>query len=143
MAAVTLVLGRYLAAGRQPRQRREDVRELCLDLIVERRERRWRQAGEVVVQRVHEDRERQVPLQLSRRPGKGELPGRLRAGSQLPQQPRLADPRLPRQLDRPRAAPPESSENLVNGTKFIGAPDEVLGKHGTAPPTRKSILNPG
>src|SRR5215475_5055481 len=122
MAAVTLVLGRYLAAGRQPRQRREDVRELCLDLIVERRERRRRQAGEVVVQRVHEDRERQVPLQLSRRPGKGELPGRLRAGSQPP-------PARP-----PPAAPPESSENLVNGTKFIGVPDEVLGKHGTAPP---------
>src|SRR5215813_7504574 len=74
MAAVTLVLGRYLAAGRQLRQRREDVRELCLDLIVERRERRRRQAGEVVVQRVHEDLERQVPLQLSRRPGKGERP---------------------------------------------------------------------
>jgi len=90
MAAVTLVLGRYLAAGRQPRQRREDVRELCLDLIVERRERRRRQAGEVVVQRVHEDRERQVPLQLSRRPGKGERPDASeRAAS-------------PRQLDRPR-----------------------------------------
>jgi hypothetical protein len=116
------------------------MRELCLDLIVECRDPGRLQARDVVVQRVHEDRERQVPFQLGRRTGQDELPAPLRAGGQLPQQPRLADPRLPRQLDHARTAPAELSENLVDGPKFLGAPDQVHGKHGTFPQIqRKSI----
>ena len=38
VAAIALVLERDLAAARERRQRREDVRELGLDVVVERRE---------------------------------------------------------------------------------------------------------
>ncbi len=109
------------------------MRQLCLDVVVECRQRGRFEACDVVVQRVDEDRERQVPLQLRRGAGQDQLPGRLRAGSQFPQQPRLADPGLARQLDRARPAPAEASQNLVDGPQFIGAPDQVHGKHDTFP----------
>ena len=105
VAAIALVLGRGLAAARTRRQRWEDVRELGLDVIVEHREPFRFQALHVLVQRIHEDRERQVALELGCRPRKDEIAALLGASGELPEQPRLADPGLTDELDRGSRAP--------------------------------------
>ena len=111
MAAIALVLGRDLAAAGQCPQRREDVRELGSDLIVEaaraaagsRPATYWSSAST----KTENGRSRSSS---DGRPGKDEVPARLGASGELPEQARLADPGFADQLDRAGAAPVEVVE---------------------------------
>jgi hypothetical protein len=67
VAAIALVLERHLAAARERRQRREDVRELRSNVVVEDGEPIRAEPSHVLVERIHEHRERQVALELGRR----------------------------------------------------------------------------
>ena len=60
---------------------------------------------------------------------------RRRARASSAQQPRLADPGLPHQLDSARAASIELVEALLESIELVGTPDEVLAKQGHAPPS--------
>ena len=53
----------------------EDVRQLCLHVVVEGRELLGVEALDVLIERIHEDGERQLALELRRRPRRG--PGAL------------------------------------------------------------------
>jgi hypothetical protein len=55
MAAVALVLGRHLVAAGECPQRREDMPELPLGVVVEGSELVRLQSGDVLVQRIDED----------------------------------------------------------------------------------------
>ena len=83
VAAIALVLQRHLMAARQRRQRREHVRQLGLDVTVKRRKPFRLQALHILVQRIHEHRERQVPLQLGPGSRKDKVPALLRASREL------------------------------------------------------------
>jgi hypothetical protein len=67
VAAVALVLWRQLAPGRERGQRREDVRKLRLNVVVEGCEAIPVEPPHVLVERINEDRERQVLFELGRR----------------------------------------------------------------------------
>ena len=73
MAAIALVLERHPAAVGERCQRREDLRELHLDLVTQRREPFRLQARDVLVQRIEENRERggraRAPMPLPRARG--------------------------------------------------------------------------
>jgi hypothetical protein len=53
---------------------------------------------------------------------------RLGATRELAEQPGLADPGFPCELDRARATSIELGKDLIERTKLIGTPDEGLGK---------------
>ena len=125
MAAIALVLERHRSAACERRQRREDVRELGLHLVVEGGELLRVEAPDVLIQRI------------ARRP---RTAGRARARTPTPQrtrcprssaraassreQTRLADPRLAHQLDRARAASIELVEQLLERIELVGAAHE-------------------
>ena len=67
MAAIPLVLGCYLTAGDAPGQRREDRRQLGANLSIQRTEAVLRETSDVLVERIDEHPERQVPLELRSR----------------------------------------------------------------------------
>ena len=69
VAVVALLLRSCLANAGEGPERREDMPELRLDLAVQFGKAVWLQAGDVLVQRINEDRERQVTLELRRGPG--------------------------------------------------------------------------
>ncbi len=96
MAAVALGLERGLTAAGERPQRGEDVRELCLDLTVEYPKSFRLEAPDVLVQRIDEEGERQIVLELRRRSGEDEVAARLGASGELSEKPRLADPRFAR-----------------------------------------------
>ena len=106
--------------------------ELRLHVVVEDGESLYLEALEVLVQRVHEDGEGQVAFELRRRSREDELPAQLGARAELSEQPGLADPRLPNQLDRGRAASSELVEGVLKRTEILGAPHEQVRKHGHA-----------
>jgi hypothetical protein len=126
VAAVALVLERDGATGCERRQRGQDVRELCLHVVVEGGEQVGVEALDVLIQRIHEDRKRQLALELRRRPREDEVPAQLRTSREFPQQPRLADTQLAHQLDRSGRAFVELVEHPLERIEFVGAPDEQL-----------------
>src|SRR5215211_5968660 len=126
MAAIALVLERDLALGERP-QRREDVPKLRSNLVVERGEPLWVQAAEVLVERIDENGERQVVLELRRRPAKNEVPADLGASGELPEKTRLADPRFALHLDRALAASIELLEKPLERFELVRTPDKVPG----------------
>ena len=134
MAAIALVLERDLAAVGERPQRREDVRELRLNLVVEGGEPLRVQAADVLIERIDEDGERQVVLELRRRPAENEVPADLGASGELPEKTRLADPRFARHLDRARAASIELVEEPLERLELVGTPDEVLAHAGPCSP---------
>ena len=64
VGAVALLLERDFSSVSESRQRREDVGELCLSVVVEGRELLRVEALDVLVQGIHKDREWQVALEL-------------------------------------------------------------------------------
>jgi hypothetical protein len=66
VAAITLVLERHLATARERRQRWEDVRKLRPHVVLEHRELIRVEPAHVLVDRIHEERERQVALEFRR-----------------------------------------------------------------------------
>jgi hypothetical protein len=126
MAAIALMLeGDLPAVGERP-QRREDVRELGSNLVVEYGEPLRVQAAEVLVERVDEDGERQVVLELRSRPAKNEMPADLGSSGQLPEKARLAYSRFSRHVDSPRSASIEVVEEPLEQLELVGTSDEVL-----------------
>jgi hypothetical protein len=103
------------------------VRELRLDLVVEHREAIRLQPTNVLVQRVDEHGERQVVLELRRRPEEDEVPAGLGASGKLPQEPRLADPRFARHLNHARTASIELVQDPLERTELVGPPHQVPG----------------
>jgi hypothetical protein len=126
MAAVALVLRRDLPSRRQRRQRREDRRQLRPHAILEIIEPPRVQRLEVLVERIDEDPERQVLLQLRRGPRQHQMSSRVRARGELGEQARLTDAGLAHQLDRHRAATFELLDEPVERAELRGPPDVVL-----------------
>ena len=125
VAAVALVLDRSFPFCGEPGERRENGRELRSDVLVEALEAMRVEPADVFVERIHEDPKREVPLELGRRPREHEIATLLGPHRQLAEQPGLADPGLPRQLDRGRSPAFELVQDLVKGPELLGAPNEV------------------
>ena len=85
---------------------------------------------DVLVERVDEHPERQVALELGRAAREHDVAALVRAGGELGQQPRLADPRLADQLERSRTPALELARALIERFELGGAADERLGKRG-------------
>ena len=126
VAAVALVLERHRATGCERRQRGQDVRELCLHVVVEGGELVRVEALDVLIQRMHEDRKRQLALELRRRPRENEVPAQLGTSRQVREEARLADTQLAHQLDRTGRASVELVEHPLERIEFGGAPHERL-----------------
>jgi hypothetical protein len=124
VAAVALVLERHRATVCERRQRREDMRELRLHVVVEGGEQVGVEALDVLIQRVHEDRKRQLALELRRRPQEDQVPMQLCTSRQLREEARLADPGLANQLDGTGQASVELVENPLEHIELGGAPHE-------------------
>src|SRR5689334_14944472 len=75
-------------------QGREDMAELNAIGLVKPSQATRLKPPEVLIERVNEDPERQVSLELRRAPGQHQIPPSLGARTQLGQQMRLPDPRL-------------------------------------------------
>jgi hypothetical protein len=69
VAVVALLLRGHVASAGEVPKRREDVPELCLDLTVQFGKAIRLETGDVLVQGINEDRERQVTLELRGGPG--------------------------------------------------------------------------
>ena len=102
VAPVALVLQSHLTLGRECGQRREDVCELRSDVVVESLQAAPFDSAQVLVESIHEDRKRQVALELRRRSGEDEVSPVIRASSELGQETRLSDAGLSDELDRCR-----------------------------------------
>ena len=138
VASIALVLKRRLLFARELRQRRKDMRKFSAHVVGEARELFRVETLDVLIKRIHEHRERQVALELRGRPEEDELPAQLGARRELPQQPRLADPGLPHQLDSARAASIELVEALLESIELVRTPDDALAKQGHAPPSGRA-----
>jgi hypothetical protein len=102
--------------------------KLGANVVVQGGEAGRAEAPDVLVERVDEDRERQILLQFRCRAGEDEVAARLGAMRELPEQPGLADPGFPGQLDRARATSIELGQDLVERSELIGTPNEGLGR---------------
>ena len=69
---------------------------------------------DVFVERIDENPERQIPLELRRRSRKHELPKRIGASSKLGQEARLADPRFAPNLERSRPALVKLGKSVID-----------------------------
>ena len=127
MAAVALVLECGAVTRCERRERRKDLRELVPDVLGERRKPPRLEPLHVFVERVHEDPERQVALELRGGTAEDELPTLVRSRSELGEQARLPDPRLSNELDGRGAAALEIREEALERAELRGAPDEMLG----------------
>jgi hypothetical protein len=130
VAAIALVLERHLATARERRQRRKDVRELRLDVVLEGGQPIRSEASHVLVERIDEDRERQVALELGGRAREDEVVSGIGANRQLGQEARLADARLADEQDRGRATLIELGQDSIQRAQLLRAPDEVVGSQG-------------
>jgi hypothetical protein len=126
MAPVALVLERDLATARERRQGREDVRKLGPNVVVEDGETIRSEPSQVLVERVDEDRERQIALELGRRAQKDEVSLRIRASGELGEEARLSDARLADEQDRGRPSPIELGQDSIQRAQLLGAPDEMV-----------------
>jgi hypothetical protein len=131
VAAVALVLDRDVVAAREREERGEDVRELRAHVLVETLERGRVEPADVLVERVDEDGERQVTLELRRGAGEDEAPSRVSPTGELHEQASLADPGLADELDHARLI--EHPECLVERFELFGPPDEMLATQGHFP----------
>ena len=127
VAAIALVLERDLAVARQRRQGRKHVRELRAHVVLQAGEARRAERSHVLVERVHEDRERQVALQLGSRACEHQVPLCVRARAELGEEAGLADSRLADDQDGDRAALVELRQRPIERAQLLGAPDEVGG----------------
>ena len=83
---------------------------------------------DVFVERVDEDPERQVELELTGPAGEHEVPARVRSRGQLGEQACLADSRFADQLERRGASPVDLREETIDRVELRRAADEVGGK---------------
>ncbi len=149
VAAVALVLERHLTAGRERRQRREDVRELGPDVVVERVEaapgRSPRTYSSSASTKTENGRSRSSS---DAEPERTSCPRASARAASSASSRVLPMPGSPDQLDRRRAAPIELVEERCSSRlELVGAPDEVLGVQGHFLPARinqgRRIANQG
>jgi hypothetical protein len=114
--------------------RGQDLAELGPDGILEALDPPWIDPLDVLVERVDEDPERQILLELAACAGQDEVVATVRAFRQLGQQPGLADPRRADHLDGPRATLLERIERLVEERQLRGPSD----KGHTGPSARRA-----
>ena len=88
----------------------------------------WIEAVDVLVERVDEDPERQVDLELARPAGEHEVRACVCTSSQLGQEARLADSWLADQLERRGWSPADLREETVDRAELRRAADEMGGK---------------
>ena len=69
------------------------------------------------------------------------MSARLRQPRKLPEEPGLADPGLPYELDRDRGAPIELVEGVIERAELVGTPDEVRVSQGHVP--QRARINQG
>ena len=134
VAPVALVLKRGRPAGREPGERREDRASSVRTSSSSEASTRGSSACDVFLQRIDEDPEGQVALELRCRPGEHEMAAGIRSGIELCEEARLADAGLSHESNRRSLARIELGEELVERTELLGAPDEVLGKNRHVPP---------
>ena len=130
VGAVALVLQRRTGCGLLARHRREHQLELGAHLAVERAQAARLQARDELVERVDEDPERQVGLELRRAAAEHDVPARVGVGGELGEQARLADPGVAHQQRRRRPCPLQPLHRVFQRAELRGAPDEVLGHQG-------------
>jgi hypothetical protein len=125
MGAVALVLEDGRAAVPVAGEGREDVRELRARGLVEGLEAAGLEPLDVLVERIDEDPEGQLALELRGACREHEPALVVGTARQLAEQPRLADARLAHQLDGTRSRPLQRREGLVNRPQLSGTPDEL------------------
>jgi hypothetical protein len=110
-------------------ERREDLREVGRHV---RADPARLEPRHVVVERVDEDRERQVLLELGGAPGQHEPAAGVGAGRQLGEQPGLADAGVAGEQQRGRPVARDPGQRGVDRVQLGRAPDEVTGdlRHG-------------
>ena len=86
------------------------------------------EAVDVLVERVDEDPERQVELELPGPAREDEVPACVCTGGQLGEEARLADSRLADQLERRGSSPADLGEETVDRAELRRAADEMGGK---------------
>ena len=124
--AVALVLDGDAATRAEPRKRWEHVRELGARRLVELIQPSWVEPLGVLVERIDEDPERQVALELGRGAGEHELAARFGAIGELGQQPGLADAGLADDRDCGGGAVVQCLEEPLEGVELGGAAHEQL-----------------
>ena len=112
------------AAFRLPGQRREDLGELPRDVFVKRPEHDRLERAEVVVERVDDQAERDVELELGRAALEHQIPTILAAATELREQPRLPDPGLTHDLHAPRLAGSELVKRSFEFSELAGTANE-------------------
>ena len=109
-----------------PRERGEHARELAEHVVVQRLETVWLEAPQVLVERIDEDPEGEVALELRRGAGEHGVPALVGAARELGEQARLADAWLADQLDQRRPAFVELRQCLVDPAELVGAPYQAF-----------------
>ena len=131
VGAVALVLKRRLAAGAEPGQRGEDVARARASVCVQLLQAPRVEPLDVLVERVDEDPERQVALELGRGAGEHQLPARVGASARARRAGGSCRCRARQPARRPRRPPCSSPvEGLIERVELRGAPDELLGRLG-------------
>ena len=108
-------------------QRREDLRELSERVRVEVGELVRRKAPQVFVQRIDEDGEGQLALEVGGAPRAHEPAAPVGAQPELGEQARLADPRLAFQLERNGAPPLQLGQGPLKRTELSGTSNDLIG----------------
>ena len=127
--AVALVLRDGAAARRWIRERRQHVREFAAHLIAQGRHEPRVQSGDVLVEGVDEDPERQVALQLGCAAAETDAP---QASARLASSANRRVLPIPARLGS-RAAPStvaQFAERMIDCVQFGGAPDKWVGDLG-------------
>jgi hypothetical protein len=128
MNPIPLDLKRRAATSDKGGQGRKHLAELGAHLVVEATQAPRLQAPDVLIERVHEDPERQVALLLGPASAEHQHPVSLDAIPKLRQQPGLPDSGRAEQLDRGGLAAPETAERPDEPIELRGATYEMVGK---------------
>ncbi len=118
------------AVARRPlrrRRARQDAAELARQLGAPRRVGAQLLRGDVGVERVDPDAERQVALELGRRAAEHEVPALLGAFAQLAEQARLADPGLALDRDAGPFSPRQRVQGHLDLVELAMAPHQRAG----------------
>jgi hypothetical protein len=138
---VALVVLRHgeLARGAE---RRQYLGELGAHVVVERRDETWIEPADVLVERIHEDSERQVALELRGAPREDDVAACIGQLGELRKQAGLADPGLADQLEQGGAALIELAECALEPADFAGTTNQTL-ENLSQPPSPPARGYPG
>ncbi len=142
VAAIPLVLERRRAVAAERRQRREDVSELRSDVVLARRDELRVDSSQVLVERVDEEREREIALQLGCRAREDEISLGVRPCAELGEEPRLADARLADEQNSDRALPIELGQDSIQRAELLRTADEVAGLRAHFPLQQIKVSEP-